>query len=199
MLPENAPEAWTDRERLWNDVEAFEKRKDAQLAREVEFALPREMTKRQGIELARDFVQWEFVASGMIADLNVHWDIGEDGTPKPHAHVMLTMRAMDEDGFGPKVREWNRSEMVERWRERWADHVNERLAELDIDARIRHRSLNAQGVALEPQSQIGCSTRAQRARAGRIGQGQTRRKSLHHSHDDRDETASPRRVPPPGA
>ena len=53
MLPENAPEAWRDRERLWNDVEAFEIRKDAQLAREVEFALPREMTQAQGIELAR--------------------------------------------------------------------------------------------------------------------------------------------------
>ena len=52
MLPENAPEAWSDRERLWNDVEAFEVRKDAQLAREVEFALPREMTQAQGIELA---------------------------------------------------------------------------------------------------------------------------------------------------
>jgi hypothetical protein len=57
MLPEHAPEEWRDRERLWNDVEAFEKRKDAQLCREVEFALPREMTQAQGIELARDFVQ----------------------------------------------------------------------------------------------------------------------------------------------
>ncbi|NNM73705.1 Ti-type conjugative transfer relaxase TraA [Enterovirga aerilata] len=155
LLPENAPEAWSDRERLWNDVEAFEVRKDAQLAREVEFALPREMTERQGIELARDFVQAEFVDRGMIADLNVHWDVGEDGMPKPHAHVMLTMRAVDENGFGQKVREWNRTEMVERWRERWAELTNERLAELDIDARIDHRSLEAQGIALEPQSQIG--------------------------------------------
>ncbi len=112
MLPENAPEAWSDRERLWNDVEAFEVRKDAQLAREVEFAIPREMTQAQGIELARNFAQAEFVASGMIADLNVHWDIGEDGMPKPHAHVMLTMRSVDENGFGQKVREWNRTEMV---------------------------------------------------------------------------------------
>ena len=75
--------------------------------------------------------------------------------PKPHAHVMLTMRAVDENGFGPKVRDWNRTEMVERWRERWAELANERLAELDIDARIDHRSLEAQGIALEPQSQIG--------------------------------------------
>ena len=159
LLPENASEAWSDRERLWNDVEAFEVRKDAQLAREVEFALPREMTERQGIELARDFAQSEFVDQGMIADLNVHWDIGEDGMPKPHAHVMLTMRQInidaDETSFGPKVRDWNRTEMVERWRERWAELANERLAELDIDARIDHRSLEAQGIALEPQSQIG--------------------------------------------
>jgi Ti-type conjugative transfer relaxase TraA len=157
MLPENAPEAWSDRERLWNDVDAFEVRKDAQLAREVEFAIPREMTQAQGIKLARDFAQAEFVDRGMIADLNVHWDIGEDGMPKPHAHVMLTMRAADEDGFGRKVRDWNRTEMVERWRERWAEIANERLAELDIDARIDHRSLEAQGIALEPQSQIGAT------------------------------------------
>ncbi|MFV0411249.1 MAG: Ti-type conjugative transfer relaxase TraA, partial [Paracoccus sp. (in: a-proteobacteria)] len=58
-------------------------------------------------------------------------------------------------GFGQKVREWNRTEMVERWRERWAEHVNERLSELDIDARIDHRSLDAQGIELEPQSQTG--------------------------------------------
>src|SRR6185312_6630866 len=159
MLPENARKEWSDRERLWNDVEAFEVRKDAQLAREVEFAIPREMTQAQGIELARDFVRGEFVDWGMIADLNVHWDMAEDGMPKPHAHVMLTMRQVsvnrDENGFGQKVRDWNRTEMVERWRRRWAELANERLAELDIDARIDHRSLEAQGIALEPQNQIG--------------------------------------------
>src|ERR1700752_2085746 len=83
--------------------------------------------------------------------------MAEDGSLKPHAHVMLTMRAVDEDGFGPKVRDWNRTDMVERWRERWAELANERLAELDIDARIDHRSFEAQGIALEPQSQIGAS------------------------------------------
>jgi Ti-type conjugative transfer relaxase TraA len=155
MLPESAPEHLSDREKLWNAVEAFEKRKDAQLSREVEFAIPREMTQRQGIELARDFVQSEFVDRGMIADLNVHWDIGSDGMAKPHAHVMLTMREVGEDGFGPKVRDWNRTELVEQWRERWADHVNERLAELDIDARIDHRTLEAQGIELEPQDKVG--------------------------------------------
>src|SRR5215468_1588501 len=164
LLPENAPEAWSDREPLWNDVEAFEIRKDAQLAREIEFALPRELNEAQGIELARDFVQAEFVDRGMIADLNVHWDMAEDGMPKPHAHVMLTMRGVNENGFGQKVRDWNRTEMVERWRERWAELANERLAELDIDARIDHRSLETQGIGLEPQTQIGAPAPTHRGR-----------------------------------
>ncbi len=155
MLPATAPKAWSDREQLWNAVEAGELRKDAQLAREVEFAIPREMNEAQGIALARDFVQSEFVDQGMIADLNVHWDRGADYLPKPHAHVMLTMRSVDEDGFGKKMRDWNRTGMLESWRERWATLANERLAERDIDARIDHRSLEAQGIALEPQSQIG--------------------------------------------
>ncbi len=155
LLPEGAPGHLSDREQLWNAVEASEKRKDAQLSREVEFAIPRELNREQGIALARDFVRTEFVDRGMIADLNVHWDIGADGLAKPHAHVMLTMREVDADGFGAKVRDWNRTDLVEQWRERWADHVNQRLAELDIDARIDHRSLEAQGIVLEPQDKIG--------------------------------------------
>jgi len=155
LLPEGTPEHLSDRERLWNEVETAEKRVDAQLAREIEFALPRELSPEMGIELARDFVAREFVELGMIADLNVHRDIGADGEPKPHAHVMLTMREVGEDGFGKKIREWNRTELLERWRERWADHVNARLAELDIEARVDHRTLEAQGIALEPQHKIG--------------------------------------------
>ncbi len=155
MLPNGAPEHLSDREKLWNAVEAAELRKDAQLAREIEFAIPREMTKEQGIELARDFVRDEFVERGMIADLNVHWDIGADGLARPHAHVMLTMREVREDGFGKKNRDWNRTDLLEKWRERWSEHVNQRLAELDIDARIDHRSLEAQGIDLEPQHKIG--------------------------------------------
>jgi Ti-type conjugative transfer relaxase TraA len=160
LLPDGAPEEWRDREKLWNDVEAAEIRKDAQLAREIEFAIPREMTQEQGIDLARDFVRDEFVDRGMAADLNVHWDIGADGLARPHAHVMLTMREIriGEDGsaeFGAKVRDWNRTELLSHWREAWADHVNERLASLDIEARIDHRTLEAQGIDLEPQHKIG--------------------------------------------
>ncbi|WP_272800814.1 Ti-type conjugative transfer relaxase TraA [Sphingobium sp. AntQ-1] len=155
MLPEGAPERLNDRATLWNEVEAGEKRKDAQLAREVEFSIPREMSQSQGVSLARDFVEKQFVERGMVADLNVHWDIGKDGEPKPHAHVMLSMREVGPEGFGQKVREWNSTQLLQGWREAWADHVNERLASLDIDARIDHRTLDAQGIALEPQHKIG--------------------------------------------
>jgi len=155
LLPDGAPEHLGDREQLWNAVQAAELRKDAQLAREVEFALPRELDQAEGIRLARDFVTREFVARGMIADLNVHWDIGADGEPKPHAHVMLSLREVGEEGFGAKVRDWNSTSLLAHWREAWADHVNARLAELGIEARIDHRSLEAQGIDLEPQNKIG--------------------------------------------
>ena len=74
-----------DRSALWNEVEATELRKDAQPSREVEFAIPRELNRQQGIDPARDFVRLEFVERGMIANMNVHWDMGADGLAKPHA------------------------------------------------------------------------------------------------------------------
>ena len=157
MLPDGAPEQLGDRETLWNAVEAGEVRKNAQLARDVEFAIPREMNEADGVQLARDFVAREFVARGMIADLNVHWDKAADGSPKPHAHVMLSMREVGPDGFGQKERDWNSKELLGSWRESWADHVNTRMAELGIDARVDHRTLEAQGIPLEPQHKIGAA------------------------------------------
>ena len=155
MLPEGAPERLNDRSTLWNEVEAGEKRKDAQLAREVEFSIPREMNEKQGVQLARDFVKKQFVDRGMVADLNVHWDKAKDGTPKPHAHVMMTMRDVGPDGFGKKNRDWNSTELLKDWREAWSAHVNERMAELGLEGRIDHRSYEAQGIGLEPQHKIG--------------------------------------------
>ena len=155
MLPEGAPEAWSDRATLWNAVEAAEKRKDAQLAREVEVAIPRELSKAEGIALARDFARQEFVVCGMVADVCVHWPPGADGEAKPHAHILLTMRRIEGEGFGPKAREWNATELLQGWRERWAELVNTRLAELGYEARIDHRSHAAQGIGLEPQHKVG--------------------------------------------
>src|SRR3546814_19393497 len=91
----------------------------------------------------------------MVADLNVHWDMGKDGVPKPHAQVMLSMREVDGEGFGKKVRDWNSTELVEGWREGWANQVNERLAERDIDSRIDNRTLHAQGSELEAEHERG--------------------------------------------
>ncbi|MCG7360601.1 Ti-type conjugative transfer relaxase TraA [Roseomonas sp. ACRSG] len=163
LLPDGAPTAWADRSLLWNAVESSEKRKDAQLAREVEFALPRELSQSEGIALARDFVREQFVARGMVADLCVHSPVGEDGEAKPHAHVLLTLRGVapgqQADGsdaaFGPKQREWNSTALLQTWRERWAELANERLASLGHEARIDHRSLAAQGIPLEPQHKVG--------------------------------------------
>ena len=155
LLPEGAPDRWLDRATLWNEVEAGEKRKDAQLAREIEIALPRELTQAQAIELAQDFVREQFVAEGMVADLNVHWGRTANGEEQPHAHVMLTLREAGLEGFGRKVRDWNRGEQLASWRERWATLANERLAELGHDIRVDHRSYAAQGIELEPQNKIG--------------------------------------------
>jgi Ti-type conjugative transfer relaxase TraA len=157
LLPDGAPERWRDREALWNEVEAREARKDAQLAREVEFALPRELSQEDGVALARSFVQRAFVDRGMVADFNVHWDVGADGEAKPHAHVMLALRSAGAEGFGGKVRDWNATDRLVAWREAWAEHANRRLAELGIDARIDARALKDQGIELEPQNKIGAS------------------------------------------
>ena len=157
LLPENAPSWMKDREKLWNAVELSEKRKDSQLAREFNISLPRELTSEQNIELIRGFVQKEFVNLGMVADVCVHkgHSHGED---QPHAHVMLTLREVNQDGFGKKVRDWNDKTYLNHWREAWADHCNHKFIELGIDQRIDHRTLEAQGIDLEPQRKIGAKS-----------------------------------------
>ncbi|MBP2279162.1 Ti-type conjugative transfer relaxase TraA [Sphingomonas sp. PL20] len=180
MLPEGAPERLNDRATLWNEVEAGEKRKDAQLAREVEFSIPREMSEKQGVALARDFVKNQFVDRGMVADLNVHWDRAKDGSPKPHAHVMLAMRDVGPEGFGKKNRDWNSTELLKDWREAWSAHVNERMAELGLEGRIDHRTLEAQGIELEPQHKIGP------AASRRPGQGLEAERIEDHARIARD-------------
>jgi Ti-type conjugative transfer relaxase TraA len=159
ILPEPAPQWMKDRERLWNAVEARERRRDARLAREIEFALPQELSQVDAIGLARDYVRDEFVARGMVADLNIHWE-----PDNPHAHVMLTTREVTADGFGRKVSEWNEVGMLREWRQHWADRANQRLHELGIDVRIDHRSYKDQGIEFEPTSHLGRAVDEMRAR-----------------------------------
>ena len=98
LLPAGAPSRWLDRAMLWNEAQQVERRKDAVLAREIELALPRELSQAEAIALARDFVREQFVARGMVADLNVHWGQAADGEAQPHAHVMLAMRRVIRTG-----------------------------------------------------------------------------------------------------
>jgi Ti-type conjugative transfer relaxase TraA len=155
LLPESAPDWMKNREKLWNEVEKAERRKDAQLAREFNFSLPRELTLEQNIELAREFVKTAFVDKGMIADLCIHDDKASDGQSQIHAHVMLTMREVDKEGFGKKVRQWNEKERLLEWRELWAITANKHLEMHDHDIKIDYRSFEAQGIELEPQHKIG--------------------------------------------
>jgi Ti-type conjugative transfer relaxase TraA len=155
MLPAQAPSWMAKREQLWNAVEAFEKRKDARLAREVQFSLPRELNLEQNIALAKEFVQKTFVEAGMVADLSVHTHVGKDGEEQPHVHVLLLTREVNADGFGMKNPEWNRTELLCQWREAWAEFANHHLALHGHDIQIDHRSYEAQGIELEPQHKIG--------------------------------------------
>lgn len=96
FLPDMAPPAWQDREVLWNAVEENVKTKDSRLAREFVVALPIELSLEQWQTLLTDFVQNQFVADGMCADLAIH-DPDPPGH-NPHAHILLTVRPLDESG-----------------------------------------------------------------------------------------------------
>ncbi|ECQ2217552.1 MobA/MobL family protein [Salmonella enterica] len=147
LIPDNADRNFLKPEYLWNTIEKSEKRKDAQLAREFNIALPVEMTDEQKKALAIDFCQEHFVKNGMIADIAFH----KLDSDNPHFHVMLTTRQLTPDGagFGQKVREWNSKEQLEGWRKSWADTANEHLQAAGIDARIDHRSLKDQKAELD--------------------------------------------------
>lgn len=151
MLPPNAPAAFLDRQTLWQEVEKAEKRKDSQVAREINIALPSQLTHEQQIKLAQDFVRDNFVNQGMIADLCVH-DLDKKN---PHFHVMLTTRSVDSSGFTTKNRDWNERDLLKIWREKWADYANFELEKYGHSERIDHRTLAAQGIDREPQIHHG--------------------------------------------
>jgi len=155
LAPEQTPDWMFDRQELWNAVEKVERRKDAQLAREIQLSLPHELTDEQRLTLVRGFVQEQFVDHGMIADLAVHHPDQQSDTRNHHAHVMLTMRELSSDGFGKKNRDWNNPELLNQWRERWAHHQNRELARHGHDVRVDHRSLEEQGIDREPQKHMG--------------------------------------------
>ncbi|EME7660102.1 MobA/MobL family protein [Salmonella enterica] len=147
LIPESADRNFLKPAYLWNTIEKSEKRKDAQLAREFNIALPVEMTDEQKKALAIDFCQEHFVKNGMIADIAFH----KLDSDNPHFHVMLATRSLTPDGseFGHKVREWNSKEQLQEWRKSWADTANEHMQKAGIDAHIDHRSLKEQKADLD--------------------------------------------------
>lgn len=156
LTPAHAP-AWMreDRARLWNLVEASETRTNAQLARELVLTLPRELSAEQRIAVTRAFVSSELVSLGMIADVAHHTGrIDADGLAQNHAHVLLSLREVTQHGFSRhKMRAWNSTELLERWRAEWAAHLNEALKQADIAcAPVDHRSLAKQRVELQERS-----------------------------------------------
>jgi Ti-type conjugative transfer relaxase TraA len=157
MAPADAPDWVADRSSLWNAVEATEKRRDAQLAREVEVGLPIELGHAEQEALLRDYVLREFVSKGMVTDFSIH----RDDENNPHAHILLTTRTISKEGFGLKAREWNERAKLLQWREGWAEVTNEHLARAGLAVRIDHRTLKAQGLNLEPGRKIGVSRERQ--------------------------------------
>ena len=186
LLPPDAPK-WTkdliaDRsvagaaEAFWNAVEAFEKRSDAQLAKEFIIALPVELTIDQNVALAREFVESEVLARGQVADWVFHDEPGN-----PHIHLMTTLRPLLDSGFGPKkvmvagddgaplrtdagkivYRLWSgdKSDFLEQ-REGWLSLQNKHLALAGLDIRVDGRSYAERGIDLVPTTHIGVATKA---------------------------------------
>ena len=179
MLPAHAPPEFLDRSTLWNSVEQIEKSSTAQLAREIEVALPVELSRAEQLALVRAFVKENFVDAGMCADFAIH----DKGTGNPHAHIMLTIRPIKENGeWGAKCRkvydldgqgqripdgkggwkshredttDWNQRSNAEKWRAAWAAYTNRALEAAGKPERIDHRSYKRQGVDKIPTVHMG--------------------------------------------
>ncbi len=150
VVPDGCADWLADRETLWNHVEAIEQRRDAQLAREINMALPHELSDDERLALVRAFVRDEFVSLGMVVDFAIHGPVPEKGDdPRNfHAHLLLTLRQASLLGLRPvKTRAWNSDSMLLKWREAWAKRQNEALRVRGHAARVDHRSLATQRTA----------------------------------------------------
>lgn len=161
FLPPNAPSWATDRQQLWNEVERAEKRKNSTVAREFEVALPNELNEEQRIALVQDFAKQIVARHGCAVDAHLHDDKGSyKSKENQHAHIMLSTRRLEPEGFTKKTRELDekKSGEVVYWREQWAKTANEHLREYGIE--IDHRSLKDQGLEREPTIKMGVAASA---------------------------------------
>ena len=191
IAPSHSPNWVYQRERLWNQIELVEKRKDAQLCREFNIALPVELRESQQTELVLDYCKRNFVDRGMIADVCIH----RDNPNNPHVHVMTTLREVTNDGFGKKNRKWNSKDLIEEWRKDWADATNECLLKNGFNEQIDHRSYKRQGRDILPTIHIGYNALQLERRGVKTKRGDINREvmqmrnkvySIEKSHLDTD-------------
>ena len=182
ILPDNAPEWARDRAQLWNAAEQAEKRKNSTVAREFEIALPAELSPEQREKLAHDFARELVKRHGCAADVAIHAPGKEGDNRNHHAHILLTTRRLEPDGFGEKTRELDDQKtgkvLVTEWRERFATLQNERLREAGHSVQVDHRSLEAQGIEREATRHLGPTATAIERRTG-----QPSHKRQQHNED----------------
>jgi len=180
LLPDNAPAEYSDRAVLWNAVEKIEKAKNSQLAREIEIALPVELSLLQNKSLVREYVKKHFVEQGMCADIAIH----DTDSGNPHAHIMLTMRPFTEEKtWGDKQKkeyilpttDWNEQTKAEEWRSGWAESVNRYLEKLNHSERVDHRSYERQGIEQIPTVHLGVAAFQMEKRGIRTERGNLNR------------------------
>jgi hypothetical protein len=155
IAPIRAPDWVNDRSILWNTVDATEKRKDSQLAREIMVALPVELDPDQRLQLVRGYIFEQFVKIGMVADFAIHAPSKAGDDRNYHAHILLTMRTVTSEGFGGKAREWNAKYNIYQWREAWEKHTNKALEQAGFDCRVDCRSHADKELNREPRLHLG--------------------------------------------
>jgi len=194
VLPAGAPAWATDRSELWSAAELAEKRKDARVGREYEVAIPRDLTREQGIDLVRAFALDLSERYGVAVEFSVHrddprtWDGTEKGFDGYHAHVLTSTRQLGADGFGqkaaPELSDTERrkqglgsgADEIERIRERWERVANQHLAQAGQDQRIDRRSLEDQGLEREPTQHLGPNVTALERRGLKTDLGDVNRR-----------------------
>lgn len=169
ILPDGAPAWAARRNELWNRVDLEAKRRDARLAKSIEVAITRDVPKDMRPALVEAFAA-PFVARGCVADVAIH----EDGTGhNPHAHILLTTRVLEPEGFGPKLTALEQRAFVREVRKRWSDLTNFYLEKTGSALRVDHRSYKARGIGAEPTQHRGpdkAQRREKREHARRVRQ-----------------------------
>ena len=208
LKPEHAPEWCLDRQQLWNEVEKIEKAKNSRYAKEINIALPIELSDTQQKQLVREYCQKTFVDAGMVADIAIH----RRDKNNPHFHVMLTNRPFNLDGTWGKKQEieyildkdgnktytkngnvkkisipttdWDMEDTLIRWRREWAAQTNIVLEREGFTERISAESYETDGINIAPTIHEGLGADSKNNKEYNAGVKQQRK-----AHDDLSDTA----------